>query len=148
MGTGILAWACLLLGPNAPADDVVHFNQRGFQIPITVQPSRRAEVKDLVLYSSRDQGRTWKKVGMAKPDKPGIDFLAEEDGMHWFSIAVIDHRNYQDPPDISKAAVGQKILIDTVRPQVRLLTADRSCAGVLVGAEASGDRPDWATFRL
>ena len=125
MGTGILAWACLLLGPNAPPDDVVHFNQRGFQIPITVQPGRRAEVKGLVLYASRNQGRTWENVGKASPDKPGIDFLAKDDGMYWFSIAVVDQGGRQDPIDISRASVGQKVLIDTVKPQVRSGEAER-----------------------
>jgi hypothetical protein len=148
MGTGILAWACLLLGPNAPADDVVHFGQRGFQIPITVQPGRRAEVKSLVLYSSRDQGRTWQNVGHAGPDKPGIDFLAKEDGMYWFSIAVIDQSNRQDPIDISRAPVGQKVLIDTIKPQVRLLHAERVGNEVRVSWEAFDEHPDWPTFRL
>jgi hypothetical protein len=60
------ALLCLIvvLAP-APAplvidDDVFEFPHRGFQIPVTIQPSRRHEVRSLQLYVSSDHGKTWK----------------------------------------------------------------------------------------
>src|SRR4051812_43419980 len=103
MGTGLLAWACLLLTSGAPDTDVVHFNMRGFQIPVKIDPARRADVHELILYLSRDQGRTWEIAMRLAPDKPGFDFMASNDGLHFFSIAVVDKRGVQEPLDVYKA---------------------------------------------
>jgi hypothetical protein len=150
MGTGWLAWTCLLLATGAPgaADDIVHMNQRGFQIPIRIEPQRQAEVSELLLYLSRDQGRTWEIYGRAKPDKRGFDFFAQSDGLLYFSIAVLDRKGRQDPVDIYHSPVGQKIWIDTVKPVVRILSAERSGDEVQVGWEAQEENPDWPTLRL
>src|SRR5437667_62 len=71
MSTGWLTWACLMLAAGAPgdADEIVHINQRGFQIPIKVLPGRQHEVRELLLYLSRDQGRTRQIHARSLPDK-------------------------------------------------------------------------------
>jgi hypothetical protein len=150
MGTGWLAWTCLLLATGAPAaaDDTVHMNQRGFQIPIRIEPQRQTEVSELLLYLSRDQGRTWEIYARAKPDKRGFDFFAQNDGLLYFSIAVLDKKGHQDPPDIYHSPVGQKICIDTVKPVVRILSADRAGDEVQVSWEVQEERPEWTSLRL
>ncbi|MGL4555481.1 MAG: hypothetical protein ACRC33_30295 [Gemmataceae bacterium] len=148
MGTGFLAWALLLTATGAPDTDIVHFNMRGFQIPVKIDPARRAEVSELMLYVSKDQGRSWDVAMKLTPDRPGFDFMASADGLHYFSIAVVDKRGVQEPADVTKAPVGQKILIDTVKPAVKLLSADRVGDEVLVSWEAQEDRPNWSTMKL
>jgi hypothetical protein len=145
-----MAWACLMLAVSAPgsADDVVYINQRGFTIPIRVLPERRAEVRELVLYLSRDQGRTWETHARSAPDKKGFDFFANGDGMHYFSIAVVDQKGKQDPPDPYNAPVGQKICIDTVKPQVKIVTAQRFSDEVQLAWEIREDYPEWTSLRL
>ncbi|NBO93421.1 MAG: hypothetical protein EBV06_14080 [Planctomycetia bacterium] len=148
MGTGFLAWACLLLATGAGDTDIVHFNMRGFQIPVRIDPNRRAEVHELILYLSKDAGRTWEIAMRLSPDKPGFDFMASNDGMHYFSIAVVDKRGVQEPADVYKAPVGQKILIDTTKPLVKILAAERVGDEVQVSWEAQDERPNWSTMKL
>src|SRR5215207_9875187 len=149
MGTGLMAWACLLLTAGSPdAADVVHFNMRGFQIPVEIDPSRKAEVHELILYLSKDQGRTWETAMKLAPDKPGFDFMASNDGLHYFSIAVVDKKGIQEPADVYKAPIGQKILIDTVKPALKILSADRVGEEIQVSWEARDERPNWSTMKL
>jgi hypothetical protein len=150
MGTGWLAWTCLLLTAGSPtaADDIVHMSQRGFQIPIRIEAQRQADVKELLLYLSRDQGRTWEIYASAAPTERSFTFRAPSDGLFYFSIAVRDKKDRQDPVDIYHSAVGQKILIDTVKPDVKITAAERSGDEVLMSWEIHEEHPDWPTLRL
>jgi hypothetical protein len=145
MGTGWLAaWACLLL--NAGGDDVVHINQRNFQIPIKV--ARDADISELLLYVSKNQGKNWSIYARVAPDKKAFDYLSSEDGLVYFSIAVKNKKGLQDPPDIYKAAVGQKINIDTVRPVVRIVSAERVGDEISVSWDIQEESPDWTSWKL
>lgn len=150
MTTGWLTWTCLLLAAGSTgADDVVYMNQRGFQIPIRIQPERQNEVRELILYLSRDQGKTWEIYNRAMPTSKEFDFFASADGLLYFSVAVTDKRGVQDPPDIYKAPVGQKICIDTTKPVVRSLRVERAAPDeIQVSWEVQEERPDWTSFRL
>lgn len=148
MGTGWMALAYLLLTTAAPADDVNHFGHRALHIPINLDPAHKADIKELVLYLSKDEGRTWETAMRASPEKPGFDFAATADGMHWFSIAVVNQKGEQVPPDPYKAPVGQKVLIDTLKPVVKVLSAERVGEEVQVSWEARDERPNWASLKL
>jgi hypothetical protein len=147
MGTRWLAWACFLLLTGAAAgEDIVHISQRNFQIPIRVE--RVADVSELLLYVSKNQGKNWEIYARVAPDKKFFDFFGTEDGLMYFSIAVRTKKGVQDPVDIYKAAVGQKIRIDTVKPTVRILSAERSGDEVAVSWEIQEDNPDWTSWKL
>src|SRR5262245_40023506 len=149
MATGWLTWTCLLLAAQTgAAEDMVHMNQRGFQIPIRIQPERKGEVRELILFMSRDLGRTWEIYNRATPDKPGFEFFAKADGMLWFSVAVVDRAGRQDPPDVYKAPVGQKIVVDTVKPETRIVSAERAGDKVRVAWEVKEEHPEWTSLRL
>jgi hypothetical protein len=148
MATGWLAWTCLLLAGGAPgSDEVVYMNQRAFQFPIKILPERQADVREVILYMSRNQGKNWEIYGRARPDSKAFDFFAAGDGLFYFSVAVTDRRGLQDPPDIYKAPVGQKIYIDTAKPAVHV-QAERFADEVQVGWEARDEFPDWASLKL
>src|SRR6478672_11269850 len=60
MGMGPITWACLLLTAHqSPAPQETFLNQRGVQIGINVHPQRRANLKELALLVSHDQGKVW-----------------------------------------------------------------------------------------
>ena len=41
-------------------------NQRAFQFPIKIQPERQADVREGILYMSRNQGKNWEIYGRAR----------------------------------------------------------------------------------
>src|SRR5437016_5249326 len=121
MSTGWIGLVMTALLSGAPdGDDVYHVNMREFTIPIRVRPEKKHEVSELLLYMSRDKGQTWELYSRAAPDKTGFSFHAAGDGLFYFSIAVRDRSGKQDPPDVYRAPVGQKILIDTKKPDLHL----------------------------
>ncbi len=147
MRTGWLAWACLLLATSAAVgDEVVHFNQRSFQIPIRVE--RAADINELLLYVSKDKGKTWSIYARVAPDKKAFDFTANEDGLVYFSIAVLNKQGIQDPRDIYRTKPGQMINIDTTKPVVRITSAERSGDEVLVNWDILEENPDWTSWKL
>jgi hypothetical protein len=149
MATGWLTWTCLLLAAGAPgADDVVHMNQRGLQIPISIKPERQSAVRELILYMSTDKGQHWGIHSRALPTNKAFEFFAPNDGLYYFSVAVTDQRGVQEPPDISKSAVGLRIHVDTKRPEVKILQAERVGDEIQVSWEARDESPDWAGFKL
>jgi hypothetical protein len=149
MSTGWLGLAATVIGllGGAPADDVVYINQQRFTIPIRVAPDRRGEVQKLVLYVSRDQGKTWGIHGQVLPDKPAFEFYAENDGLYYFAIAVIDRSGRQDPPDVYRAPPGQKIYIDTKKP-VLGLEAQRNGDEVVLSYSIQEEHPERESLRL
>lgn len=149
MSTGWIGLAATMLGllSGAPADDVVCINQQRFTIPIKVMPDRQHEVRELLLFMSRDQGKTWEIYARATPDKKGFDFYAAADGLFYFSIAVIDRTGRQDPIDVYRAPVGQKILIDTRKPDLQL-SAERAGDKVSLTYAIQEDRPERESLKL
>lgn len=147
MGTLTLAASLLLTAAPTPGD-VVPINQRNFQIPIRVEPSRRHEIKELILFASTDQGATWNQVATATPDKEAFVYYAPSDGLYWFSVCVVDSRGNREPPDIYKAPPGQKVHIDTAKPAVRITAAERQGEDVTVAWDIQDDRLDLSSLRL
>ena len=69
MTFGAMTWTCLLLAAGAAQPDVWYMKDKAFQIPIRFDAQRRAEIRELDLYVSHDQGRTWNMEGKATPEK-------------------------------------------------------------------------------
>src|SRR5437763_14960734 len=98
MPTGLLALLVTLgVGENPP--DVFTIRSYNLEIPIRFNEAKRAEIKELELHVSTNQGRTWTLVSRGKPDdllsrtRPGervFGFTAPGDGLYWFSVGAID----------------------------------------------------------
>jgi hypothetical protein len=129
-------------------EEIFHTNLRGFQLPITINPEVKSRVREVDLYLSRDQGKTWERYARATPEKKAFDFLAGSDGLYYFSIAVIDRDGRQDPADLSRTKVGQKILIDTVKPVVKITSARWVGDEIEVCWKVREKKPDWSTLKL
>jgi hypothetical protein len=148
MGTGSLALALLALAVGAPASDVVPMNTHGFKIPIQVAAGQRDKIKELILFVSTDQGITWQEAAVVRPDQDAFTFHAPADGLYWFNICLVDAQGKRQPPDIYKSAPRSKVLIDTQKPSVRIVSADRQGDEVAVKWEVSEDHPDLASLKL
>src|SRR5207244_2486167 len=88
MAIGTLAVVLLLASATPPAD-LVPMNTRNFQIPIQIAEGQRSKIKELILFSSSDEGKTWHEVAVATPDKDSFVFYAPTDGLYWFNICVV-----------------------------------------------------------
>jgi hypothetical protein len=150
MATGPITLACALLLANAGSPDTTYMPEGKFQIPISVRPERRSEIRELILYVSRDKGQTWSPEAKATPDKTGFPFYAAGDGAYWFSVAIIDRQGRQDPVDIYQAPPDhqQHVVVDTLKPEIRIGRAERRGDEVQLQWDIREENPDLATFRL
>jgi hypothetical protein len=146
---GTLALALLSFAPGAdPGDDIVPMNCRNFQIPIKIAEAQRSKIKELILFYSSDQGATWQQAAMATPDKNAFAFYAPTDGLYWFHLCVVDDHGGRVPADIYKTPPRQKILVDTLKPNLRITSAERHGDDIAVSWEIQEDHPDLNTLKL
>jgi len=145
MGAGTLALASLLWAAAALPPDVMPVKDRAIQIPINlIKPQ---EVRELLLFVSTDQGRTWQQVSYATPDKKFFPFFAPSDGEYWFQVCTIDQRGQRHPSDLNQEP-GLKVLIDTLPPVLRIISADKVGDDVVLSWQIQETNPDLDTLRL
>lgn len=148
MVAGTWTMACLVAAASVGAPDAVHLNQRNFQIPLRIEESRRPEIKQLILYASTDGGNSWSQAAAVTPDKDGFNYYAAADGLYLFKVQVEDQQGNKQPTDIYKAPVGQRIVVDTVKPQVFITAADRQGDEIVVRWDIKEENPDPPTLKL
>lgn len=139
----------LAAGPGQADPTPPHaINRRDFKIPIVIPAEQRALMKELILYVSADQGKTWQQTATAAPDKDHFRFFASGDGLYWFTVVVVDQQNHRQPEDIYTVPPSQKILVDSIRPVVQITMAEREGEEVMVGWDIRDDSLDAGTLRL
>src|SRR6202011_5849469 len=118
------------------------------QIPIRIAPDKKQEIKELELFISKDEGRTWNKEAVSGPDKDNFQFYAPADGLYCFSLVVVDQKGNRTPPDANHLEVMQKILVDTLPPMLRIASAERQGEDVAVRWEVQDEHPDLDSLKL
>jgi beta-lactamase regulating signal transducer with metallopeptidase domain len=98
--------------PRAP--EVSHVNHRTFQIPVQFQPE--AGARKAVLYSSRDQGKTWETAGEVTPTEKAFTFTAPADGEYWFQVQTWGRDGRPEPIQLSPRTAALKVRVDTKAP--------------------------------
>jgi hypothetical protein len=78
---------------------VVTSFQRYLRIPVSVDPAKRKEVKELRLLVSVDEGKTWKLASKVAPDAEAFEYEATRDGMHCFSMRAFKTDGSMEPPE-------------------------------------------------
>jgi hypothetical protein len=61
---------------------------------------------------------------------------------------VVDHQGRKNPDDVQAAVPSQKVVIDTLKPQLRVVSAERKGEFVEVRWEGQEEHPDLASFKL
>ncbi len=145
-GTLAKAVVCLALGQSP--GDVVFRNSRTQTVEANFPEARRSEIRELILYASQDQGETWGQVSRITPDQREFSYTLPVDGSFWLRVAVVTRAGKQEPENLYKVQPHQKIVVDTLKPLVRITSAVRNGTEVAVGWEIREDHPDWSTFRL
>jgi hypothetical protein len=103
---------CLSLPVAAETESYV-LNSREFQIPILVDPARRDDIREVRLYLSIDNGKTWNLQARATPDQKVFTVHAAKDGLHLFKVQVLDRKNQAEPADILRAPVGLIVRVES-----------------------------------
>src|SRR5436309_9860751 len=132
MATAALTLTCLLFGLGQVAQDAWYTNERHFKIPITIAPALRPEIKGMILYVSRNKGQSWEQEAHIAAEDDGFVVHAPADGEAWYRVASINRAGVQDPANIFNAAETKKIIIDTLKPNVHIVAAQRQGDEVLV----------------
>lgn len=144
MGTGILAVClCLALGQNP--GDVRYANFRSLRVPVNVDPALQPKIRELLLYASSDQGRTWNHVaGPITSDKKEFAYYAPADGTYWLRVVKVGQDNVRDPDDmgLKRGPPDMKLVIDTLKPIVKTIQAQRQGDDIYVKWEVQEDNPD------
>lgn len=146
MGTGTLAmW--LLLGSLGAGEPPFPMKDRTISIPynLSVNP---AEISEVVLFVSIDQGRSWSRAGSIKPTDKAFPFQAPTDGEFWFNVAVVYRNGNQVPADVKQTPPQQKVLFDSQKPMVRIGSVERVGDEVIVQWDIQESNPDLATLKL
>ncbi len=77
-----------------------------------------AQIREVVLFYTQDNGRTWLPGGRVRPDVDWFDFKAPGDGDYQFTVQVVDRAGHLHPP-----ARGQnlpRMRFDTQPPKLEL----------------------------
>ena len=147
MGTGLLTMVWLLLAPAAGAPGVSNMMQRNFKIPIHIDPARRDHIKELILLSSTDQGKSWHHEATVTADKDAFTYYAPNDGLYWFSVTVVDKNGKRDPEDPAQSSEVLKVLVDSTKPEVHLWT-ERQGDDITARWEVREENPEWASLKM
>jgi hypothetical protein len=107
-----------------PASEVWYMNSQQFSLPINIVPERRGDIRELRLFVSRDEGQSWQIADTKTPDRDKFAYTAPGDGRYWFTVAIFNQRGQQEPTDVSKVPVGQKVVVDTTRPVIKFDRAE------------------------
>ncbi|MBX9678028.1 MAG: hypothetical protein K2X38_04630 [Gemmataceae bacterium] len=133
--------------PQTP-NDVFFTNQRNHSVPVNVPAAARAEIRELRLFASRDQGTSWQQVAVIGPDKNAFAFYAPTDGSYWLRVATVNQKNQQQPENLYEGPPNIKMAIDSMKPLIRLGLPTRQGNDVVVSWELQEDHPEWSTFQI
>jgi hypothetical protein len=119
--------------PTPPAESVVPVtNKKTFPIPVEVKPNRRAEIRWLELWASRDGGQLWEIFDQQKNDQETLTFKDKGDGLYWVNMVIKYNDGRLEPPDVSRVVPAMKVVIDTVPPVVTVTSASRAGEDIVV----------------
>jgi beta-lactamase regulating signal transducer with metallopeptidase domain len=112
------------LGPPKPggrgaADrdgGTIRVRARRFQMPVNLDAARAADVRELRLYVSTDEGKSWQQVASVPPEARGFDFNAPEDGVYWFTVSTLGRDGKETPPVGANMTPSVKVVVDTTDP--------------------------------
>ncbi|MGH7222757.1 MAG: hypothetical protein ACRELF_05995 [Gemmataceae bacterium] len=145
---GPIIWSCLALTIHQVPGQEYYIDNRGFEIPIRLDPRRAQEVQELILLVSQDKGGVWQRVESKPPSEHKFVYHAPADGPYWFIVQEFDYNGRKIPENPMRAKPSMAIIVDTVPPKVKV-TAERLPSGAIrVHWRASDEYPDPRSLRL
>ncbi len=90
-----------------------------FKIPFS-QDGNERRWRQVELYVSTDQGRTWNLRANVRPNEGSFVYTAEQDGNYWFATRTVDLDGRSFPTSMDNAAPQLKVVVDTQPPVITL----------------------------
>ena len=119
-----LAWMLLVAGPAQTAD-VVPITKRNFRDPDPYRAGTPADDQAAQALRLAQPGRQdWEESASRTPDQDHFAYYAPADGIYWFTVAVVDQQNNEQPPSPHKVPPNQKILVDTAIPDIKITSLE------------------------
>ncbi len=147
MGLGTLTMMGMLWAPGQAAPDVHYYNQAKIEIPIRYDPQQKNEIRDLLLFVSKNKNESWEQYAVAKPETDKLfAFTAPADGEYWFQMVIVDKQSRRDPADPRRVPPALKVQIDTKSPLVTIKSFERTGGEAAVSWEIQEANPDWSRF--
>jgi beta-lactamase regulating signal transducer with metallopeptidase domain len=100
-------------GPGPKERAILRIEQRSFMLPFQIAPDLRGRTREVVLYISDDQGKSWQRLMSQSPDKKFFTVTVPRDGLYWFNVATIDTANQQHPAQLEQQAPALKVLVQS-----------------------------------
>lgn len=148
MRLGLLTLACLFLTPCLEAAEPAYINQKSFLIPLRIDESRQADIRQVNLFVSQRETGPWDPAGTLTPDKEGFPFNAPGDGLYFFKLQVESAQGDREPADLARAPISQRIVVDTVKPVMQIVDAERQGENLAVRWDGREDYPDLKSLKL
>ncbi len=130
----------------SPAADVNYSRFNVFRIPFQAETGGR--FKQIQLYVSQDQGKSWHPVITVTPEQRYFDFRAPQDGLYWFAVRTVDQDNRAYPLNMEGAQPGLRVVVDTRPPVIHVSALPPRDGDVGVTWEVRDDNLDPASLRL
>src|SRR5262249_45579968 len=149
---GSLVCFAVLLVPGArsqggPTDGIYYSPQLTFRIPFQTDPADR-RIREVQLYASDDQGRSWQPVATARPNERWFTFPAKHEGWYWFTVRTIDVEDRAYPATVEQAQPRLKVCVDTQPPVVTLRAVQSPHGAAAVEWTIRDDNLDLENLRL
>jgi hypothetical protein len=109
------------------APEVIRAHTRQFQIPVSVERAQRPNIKELQLFVSADQGKTWTQHASLPLDAAmasGFRFEAPCDGIYWFSSRIVKNDDMAELGVTLSSRVELKVQVCAGEPQSQEDTAN------------------------
>ncbi len=111
----------------APAPEVRFVAKRTLNVPVNFHPDRVKELREALLFVSRDGGNLYEIGDRIDPAKTTeFNYSAKEDGEYWVQLQLVFKDGRLEPKDPSKLPPAEKVVIDTVKPVVVITSAEMS----------------------
>ena len=133
---------------QVPGGDGVYYSkQLNFRIPFQTDPND-TRIREVQLYASEDQGRSWHLIASAKPGERYFSVTARKDGWYWFTVRTVDAEGRGFPPSVDQAQARLKVCVDSTAPTVALKPNPNPPAAVAVDWDVKDDNLDLDSLRL
>ena len=114
-----------------------------FKIPFNIE-AHSADLKQVQLWVSNDEGGTWQMHGSARPDAKHFDFRAAAEGLYLFSVQTVDATGIVVPSN----GPPLKVFVDTTKPDTAVRADINSTGELVVDVRAFDENLDLTTAVL